>query len=457
MARAALIRAGRRKLGKTAESPLLAPDQGKDEGVRIGAVADDITGATDLCLMLAREGLSTVQVMGVPQPATRMPDADAVVIALKSRSIPAPDAVEMSRAAANVLRADGAEQILFKYCSTFDSTDQGNIGPVAEALMDLTGCPLTIACPSFPAAGRTTYKGHLFVGDLLLSDSPLKDHPLNPMRDSNLVRVLQRQTALPVGLVQIRTIRQGVEALRAEFAARQAEGDRILIVDTLTDDDLRTIGEACEDMALVTGGSGIGLGLAANFIRSGKVRPQPIARRMKAPAGRSVVLAGSCSAATLGQIEAARGAGLPLLALDPTALAAGRQTPADIAAWAIAQPADHPPVIYSSAPPDTLRAVQDRLGRHEAGTLIETTLAETARLLRDAGFSRFLIAGGETSGAVVAALDVTMLHIGPEIAPGVPWTRSAGGPDLALALKSGNFGAPDFFLRAWDLLEPDDV
>ncbi|MFC3086919.1 3-oxo-tetronate kinase [Tabrizicola soli] len=457
MARATFIRAGQGAMGAGRERLAAAPDKGKDGGVRIGAVADDITGATDLCLMLAREGLRTVQVMGIPQPGTRLPDADAVVIALKSRSIPASEAVGMSCSAADALRAAGAEQILFKYCSTFDSTDQGNIGPVAAALMDLTGCPLTIACPAFPAAGRTTYKGHLFVGDTLLSDSPLKDHPLNPMRDSNLVRVLQRQTALPIGLVQIATIRRGVAALREEFAARQAAGERILIVDTLSDDDLRTIGAACEDMALVTGGSGIGLGLAANFIRSGKVRPQPIARRMRAPTGRPVVLAGSCSAATLGQIEAARSAGLPLLALDPEALAEGRQTPADIAAWAIAQPADHPPVIYSSAAPDTLRTVQDRLGRHQAGSLIEAVLAETARRLRDAGFSRFLIAGGETSGAVVAALDVTMLHIGPEIAPGVPWTRSATRPELALALKSGNFGGPDFFLRAWDLLEPEDV
>lgn len=461
MARAAFARAGRRGTGAEAGAAnrkfAEALDKGKDDRVRIGAVADDITGATDLCLMLAREGLRTVQVMGVPQPGTRLSDADAVVIALKSRSISAPEAVEMSRSAANALRAEGAEQILFKYCSTFDSTDEGNIGPVTAALMDLTGCPLTIACPSFPAAGRTTYKGHLFVGDVLLSDSPLKDHPLNPMRDSNLVRVLQRQTALPVGLVQIGTIRQGVDALREEFSLRQAAGERILIVDTLTDDDLRTIGAACEGMVLVTGGSGIGLGLAANFVRSGKVKPQPIPRRMRAPAGRSVVLAGSCSAATLGQIEAARSAGLPLLSLDPEALATGRTTPADVAAWAIAQPADRPPVIYSSAPPDALRAVQDRLGRHEAGTLIEKALAETAQLLRKAGFARFLIAGGETSGAVVAALGVSMLHIGPEIAPGVPWTRSVGQPDLALALKSGNFGAPDVFLAAWDLLERDNV
>lgn len=427
--------------------------------MRFGAVADDITGATDLCLMLSRAGLRTVQIMGVPAADQALPEADAVVIALKSRSIPAAEAVAMSRAAAQRLLDEGAEQILFKYCSTFDSTDEGNIGPVAADLMQLTGTPLTIACPSFPKAGRTTYKGHLFVGDVLLSESPLKDHPLNPMRDPNLVRVLQRQTALPVGLAQIGTIRQGAAALAAEFTAQQAAGKRILIVDTLTDDDLRTIGAACEGMPLVTGGSGIALGLAENFIRSGKVVPRPVPQRMAAPAGRAAILAGSCSAATLGQIAQAEAAGLPMFAVDVAAVAAGRQTPAEIAAWAIAQPEGTIPLVYSSAAPEALRAIQHDLGQTEAGHLVESTLADVARRLRDAGFARFLIAGGETSGAVVAALEVTTLEIGPEIAPGVPWTRSVGRHDLALALKSGNFGAPDFFLRAWDLLqtEPADV
>ena len=238
----------------------------------IGAIADDITGATDLCLMLAREGLRTVQIIGVPDEKN-LPDAEAIVIALKSRSLPAAQAVEMSVAAASLLRAGGAEQLLFKYCSTFDSTDAGNIGPVIEALLTLTSCDLTIACPSFPAAGRTTtYRGHLFVGDALLSDSPLKDHPLNPMHDANLVRVLARQTALPVGLVTIDTIAQGQAAVRQAFAVQRAAGKRILIVDTLQDADLRTIGAACSDMPLVTGGSGIALGLAANFVRAGRLR-----------------------------------------------------------------------------------------------------------------------------------------------------------------------------------------
>ncbi|OZA13398.1 MAG: hypothetical protein B7Y02_06100 [Rhodobacterales bacterium 17-64-5] len=421
----------------------------------IGAVADDITGATDLCLMLSREGLRTVQIIGIPDRV--FPEADAVVIALKSRSIAADLAVSLSVKAAQALRDAGAGQILFKYCSTFDSTDAGNIGPVAEALMHLLGTDLTIACPSFPAAGRTTYKGHLFVNDALLSDSPLKDHPLNPMHDANLVRVLSRQTKAPVGLVQISTIRQGEAAVRAAFASQKAAGKRIVIVDTLEDADLRIIGSACADMHLVTGGSGIALGLAANFVKSGKVAARISQTTMPAPVGRRAVLAGSCSVATRGQIAAARAAGMPMLALDVDALASGRQSPADLADWAISQPVDAIPVIYSSAEPDALLSIQARMGQHASGALVEGALAQVALLLAQTDFARFLIAGGETSGAVVAALGVTMLEIGPEIAPGVPWTRSIGTPDLALALKSGNFGDKDFFLNAWSLLRDADV
>lgn len=417
----------------------------------LGVVADDITGATDLCLMLSREGMRVIQIMGIPDGP--MPDADAIVIALKSRSIPAPEAVSLSVAAANALRAAGASQILFKYCSTFDSTDQGNIGPVAEALMANLGADLTIACPSFPRAGRTTYKGHLFVGDSLLSDSPLKDHPLNPMRDSNLQRVLQRQTALPVGLIDIATIGAGVDAVTTALAERRAAGKAIVIVDTLTDADLVTLGAACADLALVTGGSGIGMGLAVHARKAGRFIPKSPAPRMTAPSGRAAILAGSCSVATLAQIAHAQAAGLPALPLDAMAIADGRQTAADIAAWGVTCPQDTIPLVYSSAGPAELRAVQNRLGQHAAGLLVEETLAEVARLLGQAGFARFIVAGGETSGAVVAALGVTTLEIGPEIDPGVPWTRSIAGPNIALALKSGNFGAEDFFLKAWHLLQ----
>jgi 3-dehydrotetronate 4-kinase len=418
----------------------------------IGAVADDITGATDLCLMLTRAGLRTVQVIGVPELGTVLPDADAVVIALKSRTIAAQAAVEMSVGAAKALLQGGAEQILFKYCSTFDSTDAGNIGPVTAALMDLTGTDLTIACPAFPANGRTVYQGHLFVGDKLLSDSPMKDHPLTPMRDANLVRVLGRQTSLPVGLVAADVVRGGVEAVRSGFAAARFAGQGIVITDALTNADLMVLGAACADMKLVTGGSGIAMGLARNFVADGKVVQREMPATMPAPLGRAVVLAGSCSAATLGQIAAARAAGMPVLALDATALADGRQTAAQAADWAVAQNGPLPPVIYSSADAVTLARIQVQLGREASGELVERTLANVAELLQARGFTRFLIAGGETSGAVVAGLGVQSLHIGPEIDPGVPWTRCIDGPDLALALKSGNFGAPDFFVRAWSFL-----
>jgi uncharacterized protein YgbK (DUF1537 family) len=423
--------------------------------VLIGSVADDITGATDLCLTLSRSGMHTVQVIGVPDTANPLPDADAVVVALKSRTVPSEQAVKMSVGSAKALIGAGAEQILFKYCSTFDSTDAGNIGPVTDALMVLLDTDLTIACPAFPANGRTVYKGHLFVGDQLLSDSPMKDHPLTPMRDANLVRVLGRQSKSPIGLVDSSIIALGPQAVAHAFAKVRADGQKILVVDTLNDADLLTVGEACSGFRLVTGGSGIALGLAANFVRAGRAGMRQSKPVMAAPKGRSVTLAGSCSVATLSQIDAARRDGAPLRAIDADSLAAGRDTAAAAADWAIAATGDVPPVIYSSADPQALASVHARLGREAAGAMVEQVMADIAVALKEAGFTRFLVAGGETSGAVVEALGVRMLEIGPEIDPGVPWTRSVGGPDLALALKSGNFGQPDFFLRAWSLLGTD--
>lgn len=418
-------------------------------------MADDITGASDLCLMLSRAGLHTLQVMGVPDPGSVLPKADAVVIALKSRTIPAAQAVAMSVAAAQALKAAGAQQILFKYCSTFDSTDAGNIGPVIEALLNLTGAGVTIACPAYPANGRTVYMGHLFVGRQLLSDSPMKDHPLTPMRDANLVRLLARQTTLPVGLVDAATVAAGAAAVRASIAAQAATGARILVMDTLNDSDLMTLGAACADMALVTGGSGIALGLAATTARSGRPVPRSEATSMPAPPGRSVVIAGSCSAATLGQIAAAKAAGFSMLMVDAAQLAAGQQTAAGIAEWVMRQTGTLAPVVYSGTDAGALAHIQAKLGREASGALVEQALADVAVQVQAAGFTRFVIAGGETSGAVVTALGVRVLEIGPEIAPGVPWTRSIQGPDIVLALKSGNFGAPDFFFKALSLLKTD--
>jgi uncharacterized protein YgbK (DUF1537 family) len=418
----------------------------------LGAIADDLTGATDLALMISRQGMKTVQVIGALPERDELGDADAVVVALKSRTIPAADAVAMSLAAARALRAAGAEQLFFKYCSTFDSTDDGNIGPVAEALLDLVGADLTIACPAFPAAGRSIYQGYLFVGGVLLSESSMKDHPLTPMRDASLVRVLQRQVRGKAGLVGLADVERGVAEIREAFGKARAAGQRFVIVDAIHDEHLRAIGAACADMPLVTGGSGVAMGLPDNFRTANKLAISSPPTTLEAPLGKSVILAGSCSAATREQIKTAIEAGAPALRLDALAIASGETTAASVADWVAAAGGQHAPLVYSSADPAVVRAVQERLGAAYSGELVERLLAEVGRLLLARGYTRYLIAGGETSGAVVAALGVSALRIGPEIDPGVPWTRSIGAPNVALALKSGNFGAPDFFLKAWNFL-----
>ena len=419
----------------------------------LGAIADDLTGATDLALMLSREGMRTIQVIGVPSPGFDAGDAQAVVIALKSRTIPAAEAVDLSMQALAWLKAAGAGQILFKYCSTFDSTAEGNIGPVTEALMQALGTDLTIICPAFPANGRTIYNGHLFVGNQLLSDSPMKDHPLTPMTDSSLIRLMASQSSLPVGLVAHDVVRKGASAIGQAYVAARAKGERVLVVDAITDEDLRSIGEASADLTLLTGGSGIAIGIPENFRRAGAMSRSATPSAFPAPKGRSVIIAGSCSKATRGQIETAIQSGTPSLKVDPLEIVSGAITVSQAVDWIVSQ-TERVPLLYSSADPEEVRQAQSRLGRERAGAVVEHFLAEVAVALRARGFTRFLVAGGETSGAVVGALSVPALFIGPEIDPGVPWTLSLGDAQpVALALKSGNFGASDFFLKAWDLLQ----
>ncbi|MFK0334794.1 3-oxo-tetronate kinase [Rhizobium sp. NPDC090275] len=418
----------------------------------LGAVADDLTGATDLALSLSREGMRTVQVVGIPPADFDYGDAEAVVVALKSRTIPSPEAVALSLDACRRLIGAGAEQIFFKYCSTFDSTPEGNIGPVAEALHAELGGALTLACPAFPANGRTVYRGHLFVGDMLLSDSPMKDHPLTPMTDSNLVRVLQKQTALKVGLVTRDVVGRGIKAIGTAFEYAADRGEEIVIIDAITDDDLRAIGQAAAGMRLITGGSGIAIGLPENFRRAGKLSANRAESGFTAPQGKAVILAGSCSTATRRQVSVAIRAGTPALKLDPLDIAAGRTTADKVVDW-VASTTGAIPLVYSSSEPEDVKRAQQALGRDRAGELVEELLADVALRLTSQGYCRFLVAGGETSGAVVNRLGVQALFIGPEIDPGVPWTVSVGlQQPLALALKSGNFGGEDFFLRAWDLV-----
>ena len=420
-----------------------------DRPLLLGAIADDLTGASDLALMLSKGGMRVRLLVGLPDRAGALSDAEAVVVALKTRTIPAAEAVAQSSAAARLLRTAGAGQLFFKYCSTFDSTDAGNIGPVIDALLDLLGADRTIACPAFPGTGRTVYMGHLFVGTQLLSESGMENHPLTPMRDANLVRLLARQGRTPVRLVPHSVVSAGGAALRT--AIEEAPG--CAIVDALSAADLRRIGAAVRDLPLVTGGSGMALGLPANF----GVAPPPATEASVAPVaalpGRSVVLAGSCSTATRRQVAHALQAGVPALRIHPDAIAREALRPEDVVDFAAGTDRDATPLIYSSADPGEVAGVQDRIGRDRAGALVEAFLCRVAQGLRGEGFTRFILAGGETSGAVLEALGVRSLDIGPEIDPGVAWCRSAAPePGLALALKSGNFGRPGFFTDAWRLV-----
>ncbi|RBJ85998.1 four-carbon acid sugar kinase family protein [Pseudomonas sp. MWU12-2534b] len=412
----------------------------------LGCIADDFTGATDLANMLVRGGMRTVQSIGIPSAEVAAGlDADAVVIALKSRTTPVGEAVAESLAALQWLREQGCEQIFFKYCSTFDSTAAGNIGQVSEALLKALGSDFTLACPAFPENGRTIFRGHLFVQDQLLNESGMQHHPLTPMTDANLVRVLQAQTTLPVGLLRYDSVAQGVDAVRARIAELRQKGVAMAVADALSDADLYTLGAACADLPLLTGGSGLALGLPENFRRAGKLRDLDAAS-LPSVAGGEVVLAGSASAATNAQVDAWLEAERPALRIDPLALAAGEPVVAQALAFVQAQ--QDTVLIYATSTPEQVKAVQRQLGVERAGALVENALGEIARGLRDNGVRRFVVAGGETSGAVVKALGVRLLQIGAQIDPGVPATVSSGGEPLALALKSGNFGGRDFFAKA---------
>ncbi len=412
----------------------------------LGCIADDFTGATDLANMLVRGGMRTVQSIGIPSAEVAAGlDADAVVIALKSRTTPVGEAVAESQAALQWLREQGCEQIFFKYCSTFDSTAAGNIGQVSEALLKALGSDFTLACPAFPENGRTIFRGHLFVQDQLLNESGMQHHPLTPMTDANLVRVLQAQTTLPVGLLRYDSVAQGVDAVRARIAELRQKGVAMAVADALSDADLYTLGAACADLPLLTGGSGLALGLPENFRRAGKLRDLDAAS-LPSVAGGEVVLAGSASAATNAQVDAWLEAERPALRIDPLALAAGEPVVAQALAFVQAQ--QDTVLIYATSTPEQVKAVQRQLGVERAGALVENALGEIARGLRDNGVRRFVVAGGETSGAVVKALGVRLLQIGAQIDPGVPATVSSGGEPLALALKSGNFGGRDFFAKA---------
>ena len=417
----------------------------------LGCIADDFTGATDLSNNLVRGGMRVVQTIGVPD-AVLGEEADAIVVALKSRTIAPAEAVAQSLQALEWLRAQGVGQVYFKYCSTFDSTPAGNIGPVTDALMRALSCDFTIACPAFPDNGRTVFKGYLYVGDELLHESGMRNHPLTPMTDSNLVRVLQAQTTRKVGLIDYRSVAGGALAVRERVAQLRSQDVEIAVVDATSNAELVAIGPAWVDMPLVTAGSGIAIGLPQNFsIRQGDAA----AARLPAPQGSRAIVSGSCSAATNGQVQSflnAAGAGF---AIEPLQLANGVDLITKALDWARPRLAREAVLIYATADPAAVNAVQQELGVDAAGALVEAALAAIARALVVEGVGQLVVAGGETSGACVQALGINRMRIGPQIAAGVPWchARSPFAPQgLHLTLKSGNFGGPAFFQEAFECL-----
>ena len=416
----------------------------------LGVIADDVTGATDIASTLVNQGLRVTQVLGVPGESFDPGEAQAIVVALKSRSNAAYDAVAWSLQALRWLRTRGAEQIVFKYCSTFDSTTQGNIGPVADALMDELGARFAFVCPAFPDNLRTVYQGHLFVGDALLSESSMKDHPLTPMRDASLLRLLRAQSAKRVGLIAHDIVSRGAEAIEHAVTELIEQGVSYGVVDVLANADLLAIGEVAARHSLVTGGSAIASGLARNF-KPVVSQTQDAAARC-APSGRMLVIAGSCAAATRRQIAAVQDS-WPNRKIDLNALQRDPSGIDTLVSWAIQQDPQLPVLIYASSTPQEVTAMQDRYGIGNAGTMVEAALSAVAHKLVGAGFRRLIVAGGETSAAVLSALDIGALRIGVQIDPGVPWTSTLSERPLMLALKSGNFGGDDFFSRAFALLD----
>jgi 3-dehydrotetronate 4-kinase len=422
--------------------------------ISLGCIADDYTGASDLANTLTRCGLRTVQTIGVPAGDLALPEVDAVVVSLKSRSIEAGLAVSRSRSAEKWLRGRGAAHVLFKICSTFDSTDAGNIGPVMDALRADSGEGIVLVTPAFPETGRTVYQGNLFVGSVPLNESPLKDHPLNPMHDSNLVRVLARQSKTRVALVDLADIARGPDVVRARLAALSGKGFGAAIADAVFERDLDTIGIVALDHRVSVGASGLGLGLARALVATSKVKSNAPNAIADAPVGGpAACLAGSCSQATLQQVASAE-ADMPVLQLDPEQVIAGKDEARRALGWARERLKEGPILIASSATPDQVTALQARHGRDAAGHAIEQAMADIAEGLVLSGVRRLVVAGGETSGAVVDRLGIPGFLVGAEIAAGVPVLRAVGARvgEMLLTLKSGNFGGPKFFSDALKLM-----
>ncbi|RRZ95931.1 3-oxo-tetronate kinase [Erwinia sp. 198] len=414
--------------------------------MRLGVIADDFTGATDIASFLTQNGLATIQFNGVPERQESLA-AQAIVISLKSRSCPVEQAVEQSLTALRWLREQGCDRFYFKYCSTFDSTEKGNIGPVTDALMYELGETQTAICPALPVNGRTVYQGHLFVGEQLLSESGMRHHPVTPMTDSNLLRLMARQAKGKAGLIAAATLDRGAEAVREKLSELKAAGVTYVVLDALSEQHLLTQGEALREMRLVTGGSGLAIGLARQWATTQNHHDE--AETAGRPRGeRAVVISGSCSQMTNRQVNAYRQQAPAREVEVSRCLDNVDDYARELADWVASHNARPlAPMLYATADAQQLQLIQQQYGAQRSSEAIEALFAAVTRNLKALGWQRFIVAGGETSGVVAQSLDVTAFHIGPTISPGVPWVRDIHQP-LSLALKSGNFGDEQFFRRA---------
>nr|WP_319556567.1 3-oxo-tetronate kinase [uncultured Vibrio sp.] len=411
----------------------------------LGVIADDFTGATDIAGFLVENGMRTVQLNGIPATEIDV-NADAVVISLKSRSCPVDEAIQDSVAALQWLREQGCQQFYFKYCSTFDSTSEGNIGPVTDALLAELGEDFTIVCPALPVNGRTVYNGHLFVFEDLLSDSGMRNHPVTPMTDSSLIRMMNAQSNGTTGLVNFQTIEQGAQAVIQRFAELKDLGHRYAVVDAFNTEHLVTLGQAAKTLKLVTGGSGLAAGLAKNWVE--QLEDQSDAKQagnpIKAP---TVVFSGSCSVMTNQQVSVYKQQA-PHFAIDVETCLTNEDYSDVVFDWVMTNiESEFAPLVYATADATALKAIQEQYGAQASSHAVEQFFSQLAVKLQSNGVKNFIVAGGETSGVVTQSLKVKGFHIGPQIAPGVPWVKSVEG-ELSLALKSGNFGDENFFAKA---------
>ncbi|MEZ5924081.1 MAG: four-carbon acid sugar kinase family protein [Hyphomicrobiaceae bacterium] len=411
----------------------------------LGAIADDLTGGIELASMLVAQGVRTG--FGIGPAASLVEDAEAQVIALKTRVIPADEAVTAVLGGAERLITRGARQVFFKYCATFDSTPAGNIGPCAEALIDRLDAHRALFCPALCETGRTVYQGHMFGGSTLLSDSPKRFDPLTPMTDSNLVRVLQAQSRQKVGLIDHSIVEAGPEAIRYRSEQLAAEGATLQIVDTLNENHLAAIADAAAGMPLLTGNSSVAAHLPACWRRSGDL--QATAPIMLAGVdGPGAVIAGSVAEQTRQQL-AVFGTHHPVLTLHLERAFAGDDLVGEAMTFArqcMRQCRDF--AISTAVPQAAVDQLQTRFGRAETAAQAEFILSTLAhRFVHELGVRRIVVAGGETSGAVVAALGLTRLEVGPYLGLGMSRAITRTEPILGLSLKSGKLGSLDVFER----------